>query len=130
MEFDDMESAFDYIRERNSPQVVTVNGKRWKLYPSGRAEEVSASKIQEDWRGEWEVGKIGPMTVEEMRDEYSRTIKASLDYFGEALNEVYGVFLKGTNIKVCITGNSPNSPEIAEKIVADHNKSGDPNAQT
>ncbi len=35
--FDDFSDAFDYCREAGRPVVVLVEGKRWKLYPSGRA---------------------------------------------------------------------------------------------
>jgi hypothetical protein len=35
--FQAWDEAFSYVRERNRPDVVTVDGKRYKLYPSGRA---------------------------------------------------------------------------------------------
>jgi hypothetical protein len=37
--FDTMEEAFNYCRERNVPVLVGVQGKTWKLYPSGKARE-------------------------------------------------------------------------------------------
>jgi len=29
-------TAFDYVREKDQPEVVVVNGRKHKLYPSGR----------------------------------------------------------------------------------------------
>lgn len=29
--------AFDYVREVKHPDVVSINGHMWKLYPNGRA---------------------------------------------------------------------------------------------
>jgi len=37
--FDSFSSAFDYCREADTPVTVIIAGEKWKLYPSGRAEE-------------------------------------------------------------------------------------------
>lgn len=37
-EFDTFQEAFDYCREAGRPITVLVDGEKWKLYPSGRAE--------------------------------------------------------------------------------------------
>lgn len=37
--FDTFQDAFDYCREAGRPVVVWINGKRWKLYPSGAAKK-------------------------------------------------------------------------------------------
>lgn len=31
------DEAFDYVRERNRPEIVLVDGQPYKLYPSGRS---------------------------------------------------------------------------------------------
>lgn len=43
-EFDDMSIAFDYCREKGFPVTVIVDGAKWKLYPSGRADLKAARK--------------------------------------------------------------------------------------
>jgi hypothetical protein len=43
-EFDNMPDAFDYCRDGNSPCRVIVKGETWKLFPSGRAENLSSPK--------------------------------------------------------------------------------------
>lgn len=42
--FDTMEQAFDYVRECDKPQMVIVGEKAYKLYPSGKAEEITKKK--------------------------------------------------------------------------------------
>ena len=42
--FDTFEAAFAYCREGNCPVIVIVQGKRWKLYPSGRADIVEDAR--------------------------------------------------------------------------------------
>ncbi len=37
-EFDDMPEAFAFCRRCNRPVVVQVDGKKYRLFPSGRAE--------------------------------------------------------------------------------------------
>jgi len=37
-QFDEMWEAFDYCREVNHPVTALVDGEKWKVYPSGRAE--------------------------------------------------------------------------------------------
>jgi hypothetical protein len=40
--FDSMDEAFSYCREADRPVVVYVGKWLWKLYPSGKAEELDA----------------------------------------------------------------------------------------
>jgi hypothetical protein len=46
LSFDDFGEAFDYCREKDQPMVVSVQGERWKLYPSGRADKRSAQEAR------------------------------------------------------------------------------------
>lgn len=39
--FDNFEEAFSYCREKNYPVLIIIDGKKYKLYPSGRVEEKS-----------------------------------------------------------------------------------------
>ena len=65
--------------------------------------------------GDLEYGRIGPLTFDEMRKEYAETLKATLDHFGGDFSSyVYVAVLRGSNIKACITGISPNSPAYAD----------------
>jgi hypothetical protein len=41
MEFETMSDAFDYCREAGKPIRAIVKGDIWKLYPSGKAENLS-----------------------------------------------------------------------------------------
>ncbi len=38
-EFETFSEGFDFCREKNCPVVVRIQNKRWKLYPSGKAEQ-------------------------------------------------------------------------------------------
>jgi hypothetical protein len=38
--FDDITQAFDYCREVAKPVTVLIMDKKYRLYPSGRAEEI------------------------------------------------------------------------------------------
>ena len=39
-EFNDMSEAFAFCRECNRPIIVQVDGKKYRLFPSGRADEL------------------------------------------------------------------------------------------
>jgi hypothetical protein len=41
--FDSMDDAFSYCREADRPVTIFVGKRLWKLYPSGRAEELDSS---------------------------------------------------------------------------------------
>ena len=41
-EFSDMSEAFSFCRECNRPVIVQVDGKKYRLFPSGKAEELPA----------------------------------------------------------------------------------------
>ncbi len=45
--FDDFSEAFDYCREANAPVTVIVNGEKWQLFPSGRAERIRILHVPE-----------------------------------------------------------------------------------
>lgn len=45
-EFDDFPEAFDYCRERDKPVIVKIQGKEWKLYPSGYAKNLARNKVE------------------------------------------------------------------------------------
>jgi hypothetical protein len=47
-EFDEMWQAFDWCRERNSPAIVMVAGKKWKIYPSGAAHRVGVAPVSRE----------------------------------------------------------------------------------
>jgi hypothetical protein len=64
--FETMQDAFDYCRERNQPVTVLVNGEKWKLYPSGRADRAKDQPMTNTYqpvqpsqwtRGRWQIGE-------------------------------------------------------------------------
>lgn len=72
--------------------------------------------------GQVEFGKYGPLSFEEMRSKYAQSLKATLDHFkGDILNEVHGVYLAGTEIRIADCGMSPNSPANAAYITESWN---------
>ncbi len=44
--FETMSDAFSVCRERGRPLIVTVKGKEWKIFPSGRAEPRNAAAVR------------------------------------------------------------------------------------
>lgn len=79
----------------------------------------------------WEIGRIGPLSYEQMREEYATSLKSTLEHYGGDVTSpyVWGVFLKGTNIKIATTGISPHSEAVATYIVSLHAKVADLESQ-
>ena len=87
------------------------------------------AEIRARWKratkGPWEHGAPSEMTFGEMRHEYAASLKATLDHFGDYENRVHGVYLADSEVRVCITGISPNSPANAAFIANARQDIGD-----
>lgn len=69
----------------------------------------------------WEWGVIKSESIDQMVDEYRKTLEGTKDHFGEStLNEIHGLFINGTDLQICTTGISPNSPNTAKYILSLH----------
>jgi hypothetical protein len=58
-EFESFEEGFSFCRECNRPVIVQIDGKTYRLFPSGKAEDITPKRTVEYWyRGSTHINPV------------------------------------------------------------------------